>query len=164
LGVGRRGVALAELESLYRARFEHFARVASAIAGDGESGRDAVQDAFASAVRRRASFRGIGPVEAWLWRIVVNEAKRLRPGRAWGSCEELPEPSSNGHAGSDDLGLQALLVSLPDRQRAAIFLRYYADLDYRTIADVLEIEVGTVSASLSAAHTTLRKALREETR
>jgi RNA polymerase sigma-70 factor, ECF subfamily len=163
LSVGRKGVGLDQLELLYRARFEHFARVASAITGDGESGRDAVQSAFASAVRQRASFRGIGPVEAWLWRIVVNEARGLRPGRVLGSSQELPEPSSNGHAGFDDLGLRALLASLPDRQRAAIFLRYYADLDYRTIADVLEIEVGTVSASLSAAHTTLRKALRKET-
>jgi DNA-directed RNA polymerase specialized sigma24 family protein len=50
----RKGVPLDELESLYRARFEYFARVASAITGNGESGRDAVQNAFASAIRRRA--------------------------------------------------------------------------------------------------------------
>ena len=30
-----------------------------------------------------------------------------------------------------------LAVRLPERQRTAVFLRYYADLDYRTIADVL---------------------------
>jgi DNA-directed RNA polymerase specialized sigma24 family protein len=40
-------------------------------------------------------------------------------------------------------------------------LRYYADLDYRAIADVLGIEVGTVSATLSAAHQSLRKRLQE---
>ena len=53
------------------------------------------------------------------------------------------------------------MASLPPRQRAALFLRYYADLDYRSIADVLGVEVGTVSATLSAAHATLRKALKE---
>jgi DNA-directed RNA polymerase specialized sigma24 family protein len=36
-----------------------------------------------------------------------------------------------------------------------------ADLDYRAIADVLEVEVGTVSATLSAAHRTLRKEIQE---
>jgi DNA-directed RNA polymerase specialized sigma24 family protein len=39
-----------------------------------------------------------------------------------------------------------------------VFLRYYADLDYRSIAEALEIEVGTVSATLSAAHTALAAA------
>ena len=50
------------------------------------------------------------------------------------------------------------------RQRDALFLRYYADLDYRAIADVLRIEVGTVSATLSAAHQSLRKRLEEARR
>jgi DNA-directed RNA polymerase specialized sigma24 family protein len=43
----------------------------------------------------------------------------------------------------------------------AVFLRYYADLDYRTVASVLSVEVGTVSATLSAAHTSLRRSLKE---
>ena len=41
--------------------------------------------------------------------------------------------------------------NLPERQRVAVFLRYWADLDYRAIAEVLEVEVGTVSATLSSA-------------
>jgi RNA polymerase sigma factor (sigma-70 family) len=53
---------------------------------------------------------------------------------------------------------------LPERQRLALFLRYYADLDYRSIADVLGVEVGTVSATLSAAHSSLRRALSEVNR
>jgi DNA-directed RNA polymerase specialized sigma24 family protein len=42
-----------------------------------------------------------------------------------------------------------------------LFLRYYADLEYRAIADILDIEIGTVSATLNAAHQTLRKRLKE---
>jgi RNA polymerase sigma factor (sigma-70 family) len=156
--VWRKGVPLAELESLYRLRFDHFAGVASAITGDGESGRDAVQNAFAAAVRERGAFRGEGAVEAWLWRIVVNEAKRLRREPRHQLLAEPFEPVTNGHGG-DELGLRAFLAALPERQRAAVFLRYHADLDYQRISEILEIEVGTVSATLSAAHTTLRKAL-----
>jgi RNA polymerase sigma factor (sigma-70 family) len=51
--------------------------------------------------------------------------------------------------------------TLPERQRVAVFLRYWADLDYRPIADVLEVEVGTVSATLSAAHQSLRRSVQE---
>jgi DNA-directed RNA polymerase specialized sigma24 family protein len=43
-----------------------------------------------------------------------------------------------------------------------LFLHYYADLDYGTIADALEISPGTVGATLSAARQTLRGALTKE--
>ena len=72
-----RGATLEQLETLYRDRFEHFARVASAICGDPDIGRDAVQAAFTTAVRQRRTYRGSGSIDAWVWRIVVNEARRL---------------------------------------------------------------------------------------
>jgi RNA polymerase sigma-70 factor, ECF subfamily len=157
--VWRKGLTVGALESLYRERYDHFVRVAAALAGDGEAGRDAVQSAFASAVRTRASFRGDGSPEAWLWRIVVNEARRQGRERRTVQLTSEHATSANG-THEDDLGLRAWIATLPERQRAALFLRYYADLDYRTIARVLGIEVGTVSATLSAAHTTLRRALK----
>jgi RNA polymerase sigma factor (sigma-70 family) len=157
--VGRGGASLEAIELLYRERFSAFARVAAATTGDGETGRDAVQQAFAIAVRERRSFRGTGPLEGWLWRIVINEARRLARERISLQRAEV-EPSTNGHP-VDELGLRAWIVGLPERQRDVVFLRYYADLDYRTIAQLLELEVGTVSATLSAVHTKLRKALKE---
>ena len=53
------------------------------------------------------------------------------------------------------------IAALPERQRLIVYLRYYADLDYRQIATVLDIAVGTVSATLSAAHQTLRTTIEE---
>ena len=44
----------------------------------------------------------------------------------------------------------------------ALFLRYYADLDYASIAAALGIKPGTVAATLSAAHAALRKELEAE--
>lgn len=153
-------MSLAQLEVLYRERGEHFVRVAAAITGNGEAGRDAVQDAFAAAIRRRSSFRGSGALEGWLWRIVVNSARGYARERSSLPLDERHEGSTNGRL-SDELGLRTWIATLPERQREVLFLRYYADLDYRAIAEVLEIEVGTVSATLSAAHNKLRVALRE---
>jgi DNA-directed RNA polymerase specialized sigma24 family protein len=91
-------VSVAELEELYRRRYEPLVRVAAGIAGDVERGPDAVQSAFVAAVRTRRSFRGDGPLEAWLRRIVVNEATRARrtPDVELGS---VPVPSTNGDSG-----------------------------------------------------------------
>ena len=47
---------------------------------------------------------------------------------------------------------------------AAIFLRYYADLDYASIAEALGVKGGTVAASLNAAHDNLSKTLQEAVR
>ena len=87
---------LDDLEMLYRSRLQEFRRVAAGIAGDSELGCDAVQEAFASAVRKRRSFRGTGTLEAWVWRIVVNAARDARRRRP--ALVEPHETSSNGHA------------------------------------------------------------------
>lgn len=150
------GATAEELEGLYRARFDRFVRVAAAICGDSEGGRDAVQAAFVAAVKNRRFFRGSGTLESWVWPIVVNEARRVARPRDVPLDAEAPEPSTNGGGESDPLGLRRWIATLPPRQREAVFLRYFADLDYRTIARLLELEPGTVSATLSAAHRTLR--------
>src|SRR5262245_62616586 len=74
----RREATPATIEAAYRDRASEFLRVATAIAGSREGGRDAVQEALARAFARRATFRGSGPVEAWLWRAVVNAARNVR--------------------------------------------------------------------------------------
>ena len=153
-----KGADLDEIEALYRARFSAFVRTSAAICGDLESARDAVQEAFAAAVRGRSRFRREGTLEAWLWPIVINKARdRVR------RPVELPvdvEPSADGHERESD-ALRVALAALPERQRLATFLRYYADLDYEGIAAVLGISAGTVGATLNAAHAALRTRLEE---
>jgi DNA-directed RNA polymerase specialized sigma24 family protein len=68
-------------------------------------------------------------------------------------------PSGNGDE-LDEFGVRRWIAVLPERQRLAVFLRYYADLDYGGIAAVLGVEVGTVSATLNAAHSALRARLK----
>src|SRR3954465_13036152 len=99
---------LDELERLYRARLPEFRRVAAAIAGDRELGREAVQEAFATAVRKRRTYRGDGTVEAWVWRgggAAARDARRRR------REPELPAAGANGSTPSLPLEL------LTDRQR-----------------------------------------------
>ena len=64
-----------ELEALYARDFQTYVRVARAITGDRERAVEAVQDGFARAIDSRHSFRGDGPVGAWVWQIVVNAAR-----------------------------------------------------------------------------------------
>jgi RNA polymerase sigma factor (sigma-70 family) len=128
-----------------------------AITGDYHEALDAVQEGFADAIRSRRRYRREGSLEAWVWRAVVNaarDARRPRHGNempeALASSSDRPEPSPE---------LAAAVAGLPERQRLVLFLRHYADLDYRAIGEALGIRTGTVSATLSAARDSLRRAL-----
>ena len=161
-----RQVTIEELESLYRTELTRFVRAAAAIVGDEAAGRDAVQEAFVQAVRKRASIKFEAALEAWVWRIVINEALALRRSRA-SEFERVSEsattPSTN-HVPEQDSAVRAWVAALPERQRLAVFLRYFADLDYQSIAIALEVEVGTVSATLATAHAALRRSYEEAVR
>jgi RNA polymerase sigma factor (sigma-70 family) len=159
------GADPAEIEAVYRARLVDFRRVATAVSGDAERGRDAVQEAFGKALRRRKTFRGEAPLEAWLWRLVVNQARdERRAARREPQYSDQIRPASNGSVPSEDVLLAIAITLLPERQRLAVFLRYYADLDYASIAAILGIKGGTVAAALNAAHESLRRSLQEALR
>jgi RNA polymerase sigma-70 factor, ECF subfamily len=159
----------AEIEAVYRRRYGKFLRVAVAILRDEQLAEEAVHDAFVRALCHRRGFDERGSLEAWLWRIVVNEARRRRAVERRASLSPLPMLESsppqraaatvNGHR--DSGAIETIVAALPERQRVALFLRYYADLDYEAIATALGVKPGTVAATLHAAHAALRRQLLE---
>jgi RNA polymerase sigma-70 factor, ECF subfamily len=149
--------AWAPIETLYRSDFARFARFACAVTGDRETALEAVQEGFADALRKAERWRGSGSLEAWVWTCVVNRARKAPP------RVPLHAPVDVIGARETDPDLRARLAALPERQRLVVFLRYFADLGYSEIAQMLGIEVGTVSATLHAAHTALRAELEEVT-
>lgn len=155
------GLSIDVLEAFYRRTYGRFMRVALAIVGDRDLARDVVQDAFAQALRARRSFRGNGDPEAWVWAIVVNTARSNLRRQLDVLGNEVREVAASNGRGGEWPDLRAAVAALPERQRLAIFLRHYADMDYEQIADVLEISRGTVAASLHAAHAALRKQMSE---
>ena len=151
---------VAAIEQAYRDEFRRFLRLAVAILGDVDAGRDAVQEAFACALSSRSELRRLESLPGWLWRTVVNVClaeKRRRPS----SLEPVPEAGPNEQP-DDWLAVRAAIATLPERQRVMLFLRHYADLDYDGIADVVGSRRGTVAATLHAAHQNVREAIKEE--
>jgi RNA polymerase sigma factor (sigma-70 family) len=155
------GARLADIEAVYRSRFCDFLQTAVAIVGDADAARDAVQEAFAKAVRARSDFRGKGTLEGWLWRILVNTARDTRPPARSAFAEVDSAACNGGHRDVEEMALRVALARLPERQRLVVFLRYFADLDHASIAEALDIRPGTVAATLNHAHTSLRRQLEE---
>ncbi len=114
------------------------------------------------AVRLRGSFVGRGPLEAWVWRIVVNVARDRSGARHRDEPVSVPLEATGADERDERAELVRLAVEqLPERQRLALFLRYYADLDYASIASALDVKGGTVAATLNAAHKRVQELLSE---
>lgn len=136
-------------------------RTALGICADPSLAADVTQEAYLTAYRQRDRFRGEAPAGAWLQRIVVNAALsglRRRKVR-WAEPLEAGRhdlPAGAGADRLDALALRSALDVLPARQRAAVVLRYYHDLDYAAIGRILDTSSGNVGALLSRAVQRLR--------
>jgi RNA polymerase sigma-70 factor (ECF subfamily) len=155
------GATTAELEQLYRSRYRMFLDGMTRVVRDPESAREVVQEAFARALRSRRRFRGDASLEAWVWRIAVNEALRARRGLLPGWNEDADEIAAAPDAAPDSTVRDAVRA-LPPRRRLVVFLRYFADLSYGEIATICQISEGTVAATLAQSHDELSEHLRAE--
>jgi RNA polymerase sigma-70 factor (ECF subfamily) len=126
------------------------------MSGSRQAAPDLVQEAFVRAVRRVGTFRGDGSIEAWVSRIVINVARSA--GRETQTARLVHELAATPAAAGAPTDVSEAISRLSERQRLVLFLRYYGDLDYKTIAEALGISSGTVGATL----TTARAALAEE--
>ena len=151
------------LERLYRSRFPVFLKVAASVAGERHAA-DAVHNGFVRALRYRDRFQEGASLEAWVWRTVINAAHDLRNADRDELLAELPEGTSNGHGLGEGDAVRTVLGALPPKQRLTVFLRYYADLDYEAIADILGVSPGTVGATLHKALAAIRGRLEEDIR
>ncbi|WP_188189029.1 RNA polymerase sigma factor SigM [Nonomuraea sp. SYSU D8015] len=123
--------------------------------GDPDEAADAVQDAFVSAYRKAATFRGEAAVTTWLHRIVVNACldrmrrKSVRPV----ADDELIEAAERETPLPDQtverevsMEVSAALKLLPADQRAALVLVDMMGYSVEDAAQVLEVPSGTVKS------------------
>jgi RNA polymerase sigma-70 factor (ECF subfamily) len=133
-------------------------RVAARLAPSAERD-DVVQEALSRAWRRRSTFDAArGTPAAWLAAIVAGEARRAR-GRVRPLAELVDAPVEDTRR---DLDLERAVARLPDRQREAVDLHYFAGLTVVETAAAMGCAEGTVKSTLSDARARLRRLLGED--
>lgn len=153
---------------LYAKRIYKFAQLISA---DSRNAEDLAQDALERAIRGLKSFDPTkGEIEGWLWRIVINasrDAGRIA-GRQQLAFERLADRWVVDHKVVDlaDQASRAEILdavrSLSARHRAAIALRYGADLDLHQVGHALGISDSAAAMVTSRALANLRNRLSKE--
>jgi RNA polymerase sigma-70 factor (ECF subfamily) len=117
---------------------------------------DLVQEALVRAWRRWPTYdAGRGAPLPWLLAIVADQGRRGRR-RARPASVPLPDDSRSVDPAPADLDLERAVAALSPRQRTAVDLYYFVDLDVATIAAVMGCAPGTVKATLSQARDRLR--------
>ena len=135
-------------------------RMAYRYASNPSEAEDIAQDALLRAWRRRSTLRDGGRRKEWLGTIVRNEAfrqhSRLRPdpvdtAEDWDGAEDEQIVSTVERA-----DLHAAIMSLDERERELIQLRYTEDLTQQAIARRLGVPDGTVKVRLHRVRHRLR--------
>lgn len=146
-----------EFADFYAAWFRPIAVQLYAHTGDLVEAQDVVQEAFCRALARWPRVSRYDEPAAWVrrvaWNLATSRWRRLRTALAATRHhhEEL-EPGPN----PDRVAVVAALATLPERQRRAVVLHYFADLPVAAIAAEMEVSAGTVKSWLHRARTALQ--------
>jgi len=154
---------LPHLDAAYR-----FARWLSYAPGDAD---DVVQDAVLRAFRGFDSLRG-SDVKSWLLAIVKNchlTALKQQQRRAhvplpeendardsYAMTAATPDPENESILRDEQRTLDRLIAALPEEHRTVLMLREIEEMDYRQIAQVTNVPIGTVMSRLARSRAALK--------
>jgi RNA polymerase sigma-70 factor (ECF subfamily) len=142
------------------------------VLGSVEDARDVAQDAFVQAFIKLESFQRSCAFYTWLYRIAVNLAISRRRRKTMASVDQMRQSSGEEPADPHDppeerlerheraQQVRSALAALSDEHRAVLVLREIEGHNYETIAEMLDLPVGTVRSRLHRARMELRDELR----
>jgi RNA polymerase sigma-70 factor (ECF subfamily) len=141
--------------------------------GNADEAEDALQEVFVRMYKSLSTFQpSKGAFTTWLHRITVNHCLNRRRKRHLSTLplDEVSPASLAGHSplpesrlAEEETILQAL-KQLSEKLRTVVILRYYWELSYAEMAQILDVPVGTVKSRLNLALRTLRKELETATK
>jgi RNA polymerase sigma factor (sigma-70 family) len=152
------------LGELYRLHASDGLRLAFVLTGDRHVAEDITQEAFVRLARRVIAFRDPDHARAYLFRVIINLCRgrgrrlllertalaRMRPA----DLDQSPDLTQRDE-------MWKALLSLPQRQRTALFLRYYLDQSQAQAAEELDCSSSALKSLVSRGLSSLRTSLKE---
>jgi RNA polymerase sigma-70 factor (sigma-E family) len=145
-----------------RLKGERLVRLARLLVRDRYLAEDLVQEVLGKAFARWGRIVAGGDPDVYLRRMLVNAnnswwRRRSASELATGEVEwEVADPVDVGQESAERDAVWRIVAGLPAKQRAAVVLRYYEDLDDATIAEILGCSAVTVRTQTMRALATLR--------
>ncbi len=142
---------------------------------DREDIRDLVQDVFIKAYMNIQSFDPKRRLSPWIYRIAHNEfvnavKKRIRNPLSYFDFDTILPHAAKTETLLDDISRQELkrviegnLKQLDEKYREPLILYYFEEMEYKEIADILQIPMSTVGVRLQRGKMALKRLLPKET-
>lgn len=133
-----------------------------------DDANDVLQNTFLKAWTNLDSFQGKSQLSTWLYRIAINEAIDFLRRKRKSTMVDIDEDPgvANMLMGDEYFDgdqaqalLQQAIAKLPDVQRAVFNLRYYDDMKYSEMSELLGTSVGALKASYHIAVTKIKEEL-----
>lgn len=117
-----------------------------------EDANDVMQNTFLKVFRHLDGFEGRSELFTWIYRIAQNELNNLFRRNAkmkLVTLDQQPEMREEPMLNSDELlvSLEKVVSSLPERQQMVFRMRYYDELSYKQMAEILQVTEGALKAS-----------------
>jgi RNA polymerase sigma-70 factor (sigma-E family) len=156
-----------EFEEYVAQRYRSLCRFAGVLSGDPVLAEEVVADALATAFEQWDRIRCADSPHAYVRKMVLNEYLRWRRRSARMAvrrdvAELLAPVADHADAHADQQRLLVEMRGLPAKQRAAIVLRYYEELSFAEIADLLGSGENAVRSNISRGLRTLRVQLADD--
>lgn len=148
--------------------------VALRMCGNREDAQDCLQESMLRVYRAIGSFKGQSAFSTWVYRITMNtcldELRRKKNKQStsldslvdtgWSPRDESMGPEKQAIAHEMQNSLHTAIRDLPEDMRSAVVLRDIHGLSYDEIAQMLEINVGTIKSRISRGREKLREKLK----
>jgi RNA polymerase sigma-70 factor, ECF subfamily len=150
-------------EMIIRTHSRTLFAIAYGILQSREEAEDVVQDSLVKAWKTRWRVRDAEKFPAWLATVARHRAHDVfRKRHTVSLSNEAVEPTESQSADTTaiDQQLHSALAALPELHRTALTLRYFEEMDYRTIENTLGLTNGALRGILGRALASMRKQLR----
>lgn len=132
---------------------------------------DVLQNTFIKVYKNIENFKGDSKLYSWMYRIATNEAITFinKKSRKLGITSEELQESTINNLQSDvyfegeeiQLKLQQALATLPEKQKLVFNMKYFQEMKYEEISEILETSVGGLKASYHLAVKKIETYLKE---
>jgi RNA polymerase sigma-70 factor, ECF subfamily len=159
-------------EALMVGHYNTIYRLTNAVLQDSDEADDAAQETFIQAAAHIADYQPGTNIKSWLAKIAVNLCRdKLRRKKtrqrllkalkllSWQGSHASPSPEEAVICGERKRIIRSVIDSLDEKHRLPVILRYMQGMPVAEIAEVLELNEGTIHSRLHYAHRQLRERL-----
>ncbi len=136
-----------QIEQILMENYNSYYRLAYSYVHNEDDAADIVQNGAYKAILNSSTLKKEEYAKTWIYRIMLNEIFRFVKKEVHLSLDEV-----NAEAGKEDryeeIDLKRALDELPSKDKAVIELKYFEEMKFEEIAEVLEENVSTVKSRL----------------